>query len=242
MVRDRRPPGSGSTRDAMRAATARLRVALRELPQRPALRWFLLGNFCLVDVLNTAVLYFADFTVEVFREQAAAGQLQVLGYTFPPADLKLLGFVKVTGLSLNALALVFGVLLGAHTDRAPLGVMRWSGVALLGALVGGTVFGGHSALGYLVTLVMLGAFGLSGILTAGRQMVLRLAPKERIGEFFGLYGITTKLSVIGGVVYGQVSAAYGCKPAMLAQSLQLLLGMLCLAMVRMPRTPNPATS
>ncbi|MCA8967924.1 MAG: hypothetical protein KDC48_23795, partial [Planctomycetes bacterium] len=136
--------------------------------------------------------------------------------------------------------LVTGLSIGAWTDRAPLAVMRVSGVALLGALVGGAAFGGHSALGYLLTLVASGAFGLTGIWTAGRKIITVLAPRERVGEYFGLYGITVKLSVIGGVVYGLVGDGFGSKPAMLAQSAQLLIGLGCLLMVRLPTTsPSP---
>jgi MFS-type transporter involved in bile tolerance (Atg22 family) len=71
--------------------------------------------------------------------------------------------------------------------------------------------------------------------------VILLAPKERIGEFFGLYGITVKLSVIGSSVYGLVADHVGTKPAMLAQSAQLGLGLIFLMLVRLPRT-NQAIS
>jgi UMF1 family MFS transporter len=233
LVRDRRPAQGGDAATAMRAAAASLRTALRALPRHRALLWFLLGNFCLVDVLNTAILYFADFTVDVFRATAAAGSLRLFGVTFDAAD-DLRGWKQCMGLCLNGLALVFGIALGAWTDRAPLRVLRASAVALLGALVGGAVCGGHSALGYLLTLVTLGAFGLAGIWTAGRKIVVLLAPPAQVGQYFGLYGITTKLSVVGALFYGVIADHWGSKAAMLAQGVPLLLGLACLAMVRLP--------
>lgn len=239
LVRDRRPPLAGTTRDAVRHALADLRATLRELPQHRSLAWFLLGNFCLVDVLNTAILFFADFTKEVFAAPAAAGTLQWLGDTLH-GDAGLTTLVMGMGILLNTLALVFGIVQGAWADRAPLAVLRWSAVALLGALVGGVVFGGGSTLGYALSLVVLGAFGLSGVWTAGRKVVVVLAPPDRVGSWFGLYGITVKLSVVGGVVYGFVARDAGPKPAMLAQSIQLLLGLGCLAMVRLPSSTPPA--
>ncbi|HEX6810200.1 MAG TPA: MFS transporter [Planctomycetota bacterium] len=269
LVRDQRPPRAGTSAAAIRAALSQLGSTLRELPRHRALLWFLLGNFCLVDVLNTAILFFADFTKDVFRAAAHVhcldwsggnSMLVSLGDTFAQIDvakgtrtvldaphlfgLQFLGeegltnLLKIAGLVLNALALPFGILLGPWTDRAPLAVMRTCAVALLGALVGGTVFGGSSVLGYLVTLAALGAFGLAGIWTAGRKMVVLLAPPERVGEFFGLYGITVKLSVVGSALYAIVADAYGCKPAMLAQGILLLLGLGCLAMVRIPARPQ----
>ena len=87
-----------------------------------------------------------------------------------------------------------------------------------------------------------GAFGLAGVWTAGRKMIVLLAPPERIGEFFGLYGITVKLSVLGYATYSLVGDAYGCKPAMLAQSIQLLIGLGCLAMVRVKRAGAAAAT
>lgn len=239
LVDDRRVRQPGSAAASLRAASARLRTALRELPRRPMLLWFLLGNFCLVDVLNTAILYFAAFTAGVFERSAADGTLQLLGHRFGSGDLD--GLVMVMGLSLNGLALPFGIVAGRWTDRHPLAVLRASGAALAVALAGGAWFGGTSALGYLLTLGVFGAFGLAGVWTAGRQIVLVLAPPDRIGEFFGLYGITLKLSVVGSVVYGLVSDAFGDKPAMLAQGVQLLLGLGCLAMVRLPRGPAAAS-
>ncbi|MBL8730425.1 MAG: MFS transporter [Planctomycetes bacterium] len=237
LVRDLRPSRSGSARSSMRAATSSLAEALRRLPRHRALLWFLLGNFCLVDVLNTAVLFFADFTVDVFQRDLDQGALQVLGVAITSRE----GLLSLMGLCLNGLALAFGIGLGIWTDRAPLRVMRTSGLALLGALIGGAVFGGHSAAGYLLTLVALGAFGLAGIWTAGRKILLLLAPPEHVGQYFGLYGITTKLSVVGAFVYGVVADAWGSKAAMLVQGVPLLLGLACLAMVRLPAAGTPPT-
>lgn len=230
LVRDRRPAHAGSTKESIAAAFRSIAQAMRELPRHRALAWFLLGNFCLLDVLNTAILYFADFTIEVFRAELEAGSLPLLGADLGSGDALLI----TMGLSLQVFALVFGIALGFWSDRAPLRVMRLGAVTLLAALIGGTVFGGRSALGYLATLVVLGAFGLAGIQTAGRKVVVLLAPPAQIGRYFGLYGITTKLSVVGALVYGFVADAFGSKTAMLVQGVPLLLGLGCLAMVRLP--------
>lgn len=233
-VRDRRSGGQTgmSTREMLRDANGKLLATLRELPRHRPLMWFLIGNFCLVDVLNTAVLYFASFTKDVFADQAEQGVV-LFGTVFEGQE-GIDSFMQIAGLCLNVIAMLVGVSIGRWTDRAPLSVMRVSAVGLLFALAGGAWFGGVSPIGYLCTLVALGAFGLTGIWTAGRKIIVLLAPPEKIGQYFGLYGITVKLSVIGGVVYGLVHDAYGSKPAMLAQSTQLLLGLLCLFMVRLP--------
>lgn len=236
-VRDRRQPSADATGVAVHDAVRALLATVRELPRHRSLLCFLLANFCLVDVLNTAILFFADFTQTAFADMAARGDLTVLGLGFTGADATR-DFVQLAGLCLNVLALLFGVLLGLFTDRHPLAVMRLAAVALLLGLLGGAAFGGHSPLGFLLTLVALGALGLSGIWTAGRKVVVLLAPRDRIGEFFGLYGITVKLSVVGSTVYGWLADTAGCKPALLAQGLPIVIGLLLLTAVRLPAAPG----
>ena len=82
---------------------------------------------------------------------------------------------------------------------------------------------------------------MTGIWSAGRKIIVVLAPPDQIGQYFGLYGITIKLSVFGSVTYGLISDSYGSKPAMLAQSAQLLIGLLCLFMVRLPNKQAPTS-
>jgi len=47
----------------------------------------------------------------------------------------------------------------------------------------------------MARMELLGAFGLTGIWTAGRKIVVQLAPPDRVGQYCGLYGITVTLSV-----------------------------------------------
>ena len=59
---------------------------------------------------------------------------------------------------------------------------------------------------FLIAGALLGA-GLGGVGVVDRLMLLRLAPPERIGEMFGLYGLVGKLSaVVGPVLYGTIVA------------------------------------
>jgi UMF1 family MFS transporter len=55
---------------------------------------------------------------------------------------------------------------------------------------------------FLAAGAVLGS-GLGGVQVADRVLMVRLAPPERIGEFFGLYGLVGKGSqVIGSALYG----------------------------------------
>ena len=59
-----------------------------------------------------------------------------------------------------------------------------------------------STVPFLIAGALLGA-GLGGVGVVDRLMLLRLAPPERIGEMFGLYGLVGKFSaVVGPILYG----------------------------------------
>lgn len=234
LVRDARRPTAATGGPVARETVQQTLRLLRNLPHNRPMALFLAANFCLVDVLNTAVLFFADFTIDLFGAPIRNGAIELLGLSFQGKD-GVRGFVQLCGLLLNGLALVFGVMLGLVADRRPLETMKASAWMLLLALVGGTICAGASPLGYVLTLVVGGAFGLSGIWTAGRKVVLILAPPEQIGGYFGLYGITTKLSVLGSTIYAVVADAFGARPAMASQAIQLLIGMGLLFMVRLPK-------
>jgi UMF1 family MFS transporter len=241
LVRERRAPEPGPAGAALRSALASLRGTLKALPGHRSLLFFLLANFCLVDVMNTAILFFAAFTADLFAAAAEQGTLALFGRSYA-GEAGGKAFVAHMGLGLNVLALLFGVLLGLLTDRRPLLVLRLSGAALLLALAGGALFGGVSALGYALTLVLLGALGLAGVWTSGRKVVLLLAPADRVGEYFGLYGITLKLSVVGSAVFAIVDDSLGIRAAMLVQAVPLVLGLLFLSLVRLPPRGDAAAA
>ena len=234
LVRDTRTVAGGPLGPAVRDSWHGLGRTLRELPKHRALLFFLLGNFCLVDVLNTAIQFFGDYVKEVYREPFARGELQWFGIAYGPQAGSMVAFLGALGLVFSALAFGFGIVLGAFTDRHALRVLQGSGACLGLGLCGGAWFGGGDTTGFTITLLGGGAIGMAGIWTAGRKLLLDLAPPARIGEFFGLYGITVKVSVLGSAAYGLMADSFGCKPALLAQGVPLLLGLLFLAMVRMP--------
>ena len=62
-----------------------------------------------------------------------------------------------------------------------------------------------STVPFLIAGALLGA-GLGGVGVVDRLMLLRLAPPERVGEMFGLYGLVGKFSaVVGPILYGRSS-------------------------------------
>lgn len=225
-------------------------TTIRRMPQNRTVLLFFLGNFFLVDVLNTAILYFAAFTDQIFKHQATQGELVFLGKEFESGT-----FAMIMGLVLCSLALVFGSLSGYLSDRIhPLRVLRGSGWCLLAGLIGAIVTGGRSPLFYMLTLGVAGSFGLAGIWTSGRKVLLLIAPKADVAQYFGLYGITLKLSVLGSTTFAliadavfewkkahvaeEVAMATSQKFAIGCQLFQLLLGLGLLYAVRVRNIPD----
>lgn len=216
---------------------------LRDISKDPVARRFFLGNFFLVDVLNTAIFYFGAFAEDVFGAQAARGELRLMGYELSASTFKL-----VAGLLFCVLALGSGVGVGWLADRThPLRAMRFSAWCLMIGLIGGIYAGGRSPLLFLIAMCGIGGIGLAGIWAAGRQLLVLLAPPEKLGEYAGFYGITSKLSVIGSTTFAlmadwsrrdlQVSAEVSeevarmlsQKEALTLQLFQLVVGLVLLS-------------
>jgi UMF1 family MFS transporter len=111
-------------------------------------------------------------------------------------------------LSLTVVAIAMSFVWGAMADRLgpkrTLIIVLWSwafGLVLGGVALG---FGPDGFLPFLVAGAILGS-GLGGVSVADRVLMVRLSPPERLGEFFGLYGLVGKGSqIIGQLLYGLI--------------------------------------
>ena len=173
---------------------AKLFGTIRGLGSNPRLAFFLLGNFFVVDALNSTIFWFAIYADKVFS---------------PPKQA-----LTVLVVTVNAAAFIFGIVCGFLTDR--FGAMRT--LILAAAILTVTLAllaWTDSYTGFLWMTATGGAFAIAGIWTAGRKVLLELVPAERVGEFFGLYGLTTKVSVIGSLAFSIVADLAGFRPALL---------------------------
>lgn len=154
---------------------------IRELDRYPGLRRFLLARFFYTDALNTVIALMAVYAVKA------------VGFTEGQANYVLV--------ALATTAVVGGVVFGILTDRR--GPKRTLMIVLalwaIGLVVGTLVV---SPLPFILAGVIIG-FGFGGLGGADRVLMLRLSPADRLGEFYGLYGLVGKGSqVIGGLLYG----------------------------------------
>jgi MFS transporter, UMF1 family len=201
VVRERPQPDAERLSVATVLASWRqLGTTIRHAREVPGLPRFLLGRFFYSDAVNTVIVVMSVVAVEA------------VGLTPAMANLVLL--------SLTVVAIGMSFVWGSLTDR--LGPRRtlvivltsWAVGLVLGSVslsLNGTdpVTGGPvpTPIGLVFFLVAGGILGsgLGGVAVADRVFMVRLSPPDRVGEFFGIYGLVGKASqVIGQALYGAI--------------------------------------
>lgn len=173
----------------------KIRDLLKRLWGKPAALLFLGGNFFVVDAINSMIFWFLVFAREVFHP----GQ---------EALIRLL-------IGVNAAAFFYGLLSGRLTDRFGALKTLILASALLALSLGGLAYS-QSFLGFTLTALSGGAFAIAAVWTAGRKALLEFAPLEETGTYFGLYGLTTKISVLGSLMFSIIADTAGFRPALWA--------------------------
>lgn len=160
---------------------------LRSGRQYPGLVRFLIGRVFYTDAINTVIGFMALYTMHV---SAAAGLTNAQAAT----QKSLVMAVAIT------FAVPAGLLWGRVTDRIgpkrtlDLVLYLWMLTFALAAAVG--------ALGLpvlaLYVVACLAGIAMAGTWAADRPYMLRLTPPDRVGEFYGLYGMVGRFSAITG--------------------------------------------
>ena len=176
-------------RDVMESL-GQLRLTIEHARSVPWLGRFLLGRFFYSDAVNTLIVVMSVVAV------------RAMGLTSTQFLL--------LSLMLTVVAIVTSFFWGWLADR-------WGPKRALIAVLGSWSVGlflGTVSLGYpgtvigTVVFVIAGAIlgsGLGGVQVTDRVLMVRLSPKERLGEFFGIYGLVGKASqVIGSLIYGVI--------------------------------------
>ncbi len=166
---------------------------VRGLPARPALLLFLAGNFFAVDALNSTIFWLAVYTRETFH---------------PPQTVLVLFLMLV-----NASAFGMGIIAGALTDRRGSSRVLAAAAGSLAVTLAICASSGRFIL-FAGACLTGGAFAIAGIWTAGRKRLIEMAPPAQLGEYFGLYGLTTKISVLGSLLFSLTADLAGFRPAL----------------------------
>jgi UMF1 family MFS transporter len=227
-------PAKHPVRAALREGLTDLQQTLAELPKRKSMAIFLLAN-----------MIYTDGLVSLF----AFGGIYAAG-TFGWNTIQIGSF----GIIL-AIAGTFGAWLGGQLDDrlGPKRVIAGSMLLLLCAIVaillvdketvffvkvappvpGGALFAASAERAYLLLGCLIGAAG-GPLQAASRTLLIRLAPKDRIAQYFGLFALTGKVtSFVGPLLIGVITAITASQKAgMAVLVLFFVAGLVLLAKVR----------
>ncbi|MDE2375704.1 MFS transporter [Bradyrhizobium sp.] len=210
-------PAKRPVREALRAGLAELKQSLVELPRQKSIATFLLANMVYTDGLVSLFAFGGIYAAGTFGWHTI--QIGTFGI-------------------LLAIAGAFGAWLGGKLDDllGPKRVIAGSMLVLLLSLAaillvdrdsvlfvkvappepGGALFSGAAERAYLVLGCLIGAAG-GPLQAASRTMLIRLAPKDRIAQYFGLFALTGKVtSFIGPLLIGTITAATASQKAGMA--------------------------
>jgi UMF1 family MFS transporter len=165
-------------------------TSFRHAAEVPGLRRFLVGRFFYTDAVNTVIV-----VMTVFAREAIGLETNV-------------AYGILTGLTVVAVlaSLAWGRLVDRIGPKRTLVIVliSWSVGLALGALCLSMPTFEATMVTFLLAGAILGS-GLGGVQVADRILLLRLSPPERVGEFFGLYGLVGKASqVVGQLLYGLI--------------------------------------
>jgi UMF1 family MFS transporter len=180
VVRERRRADRTFNFGAVRAAVRQVAETIRSTGQYPGLTRFLIGRFFYTDAVNTVILFMGVYVSnEVGFTSQQVTRVLLLAISFAFVGGLLLGRVvdrigpKRT---LNRVLALWGVVFiwvaAVGLFRLP-GVLFWPAACLAGVALGGTW-------------------------AADRPYMLRLTPPDKIGEFYGLYGMIGRFAAITG--------------------------------------------
>jgi UMF1 family MFS transporter len=185
-VKETGPIGRVTVADVTGSLT-QLRTSVAHAREVPGLLRFLVGRFFYSDAVNTIIVVMSVVTT------------RAKGMTDTEALLVLL---LLTVVAIFA-SFGWGRLVDRIGPRRTLMIVltSWAVGLVLGA-VSLSIDGQVGLAMFLIAGAILGS-GLGGVQVADRVLMVRLSPPERVGEFFGLYGLVGKGSqVIGQLLYG----------------------------------------
>jgi UMF1 family MFS transporter len=204
-------------RVALRAGLTELKGTLAELPKRKSMAAFLLANMIYTDGLVSLFAFGGIYAAGTFGWHTI--QIGTFGI-------------------LLAIAGTFGAWLGGKLDDTlgPKRVIAGSTVVLLLSIIGillvnkdsiffvqvappvpgGPLFSGAAERAYLALGCLIGT-AAGPLQAASRSLLVRMAPKDRVAQYFGLFALTGKVtSFVGPLLVGTITAITASQKAGMA--------------------------
>ena len=210
-------PARHPLRVALREGLAELKQTLIELPKHRSLALFLLANMIYTDGLVSLFAFGGIYAAGTFGWNtiqigtfgiilAIAGSFG--GYFGGKLDDRF-GPKRVIAGSMTILLISIIAILAVSKDSILF-------IPISPPVAGGALFSSSAERAYLVLGCMIGAAG-APLQAASRSLLIRMAPKDRIAQYFGLFALTGKVtSFIGPLLIGIVTAVTGSQKAGMA--------------------------
>jgi UMF1 family MFS transporter len=227
-------PAKRQLGEALREGLTDLRQTLAELPKRKSMAAFLLANMVYTDALVSLFAFGGIYAAGTFGwntiEIGTFGILLAIAGTFGAwLGGKLddsLGPKRVIAGSM--LILLFSIVAILLVDKETILFVKVAPPA-----PGGALFSGAAERAYLLLGCLIGAAG-GPLQAASRTLLIRMAPKDRIAQYFGLFALTGKVtSFVGPLLIGIITAVSASQKAgMAVLVLFFVAGLALLARVR----------
>src|SRR5690348_9923527 len=210
-------PAKRPVREALYEGLADLKQSLKDLPQQKSLAAFLLANMIYTDGLVSLFAFGGIYAAGTFGwhtiQIGTFGILLAIAGTFGAwLGGKLddrLGPKRVIAGSLLILLLAVAAILLVDKDSVLF-------VEVAPPQAGAPLFSSAAERAYLVLGCLIGAAG-GPLQAASRTLLIHLAPKDRIAQYFGLFALTGKVtSFIGPLLIGMITAATASQKAGMA--------------------------
>ncbi len=191
-VRERARTDRHFSRASVGAALRQVNETFHSTRHYPGLVRFLVGRFFYTDAINTVVYFMGIYvTSEIGFSEEQAQWVFLIAILF---------------------SIVGGLIFSQIVD--PLGPKRTLNIVLLiwmATFILAAALGLLNLPGYIFWVVAaLAGIALGGTWTADRPYMLRLTPPDRVGEFYGLYGMIGRFSAVTGpLVWGLVVDVLG---------------------------------
>lgn len=172
---------------AIRESTRETWNVVRDSRRFPGLVRFLVGRVFYTDAINTVIAYMGLLAVNIavatgLSPEQGRGQAQLV-------MMSAITFAVIGGFA-------WGRMVDAIGPKKTLTIVLWLWFVTFGLTAGTAGFGWPIFWLYLVAA--LAGVALGGVWAADRPYMLRLTPPDRIGEFYGLYGMVGRFSFVSG--------------------------------------------
>jgi len=173
----------------IRESTRQTTETLRQGHRYPGLLRFLIGRVFYTDAINTVIAFMSLYTANVAvstglspsEAKAQAGLVMLSAISFAVAGGFVWGWIVDRIGPKRTLTIVLSLWMATFVLAASIGLLRLPIV-------------------YLYVVASLAGVALGGVWSADRPYMLRLTPPDRVGEFYGLYGMVGRFSAITGPV------------------------------------------